>query len=101
MEKCIVKIKPGGCGLYRRIKFPEIVIHQIKPGVVAHISKCLSDRNVNIAFMKLSGGKVSIGLLHREPPMNAALEITDWINSNPHVYHTMLIPVYKEDDHGF
>lgn len=30
-----------------------IVIHQDKPGVVAHISKCLSDCNVNIAFMKL------------------------------------------------
>lgn len=30
-----------------------IVIHQDKPGVVAHIAKCLSDRNVNIAFMRL------------------------------------------------
>lgn len=30
-----------------------IVIHQDKPGVVAHITKCLSDRNVNIAFMRL------------------------------------------------
>lgn len=30
-----------------------IVIHQDKPGVVAHITKCLSDRGVNIAFMRL------------------------------------------------
>lgn len=30
-----------------------IVIHQDKPGVVAHITRCLSDRNVNIAFMRL------------------------------------------------
>lgn len=30
-----------------------IVIQQDKPGVVAHITKCLSDRNVNIAFMRL------------------------------------------------
>lgn len=30
-----------------------IVVHQDKPGVVAHITKCLSDRNVNIAFMRL------------------------------------------------
>lgn len=30
-----------------------IVIHQDKPGVVAHITKCLSDNNVNIAFMRL------------------------------------------------
>ena len=30
-----------------------IVTHQDKPGVVAYITKCLSDRNVNIAFMRL------------------------------------------------
>lgn len=30
-----------------------IVMQQDKPGVVAHITKCLSDRNVNIAFMRL------------------------------------------------
>lgn len=30
-----------------------IVIHQDKPGVVAHITRCLSDCNVNIAFMRL------------------------------------------------
>ncbi len=30
-----------------------IVVHQDKPGVVAHITKVLSDRNVNIAFMRL------------------------------------------------
>lgn len=29
-----------------------IVIHQDKPGVAAYITKCLSDRNVNIAFMQ-------------------------------------------------
>lgn len=30
-----------------------IVIHRDTPGVAAHITKCLSDRNVNIAFMRL------------------------------------------------
>ncbi len=30
-----------------------IVVHQDKPGVVAHITKVISDRNVNIAFMRL------------------------------------------------
>ena len=30
-----------------------IVIHYDKPGLVAHITKCLSDRDVNIAFMKM------------------------------------------------
>ncbi|MBQ7784695.1 MAG: L-serine ammonia-lyase, iron-sulfur-dependent subunit beta [Clostridia bacterium] len=30
-----------------------IVVQQDKPGVVAHITKCLSDNSVNIAFMRL------------------------------------------------
>lgn len=30
-----------------------IVVQQDKPGVVAHITKILSDRGVNIAFMRL------------------------------------------------
>ena len=30
-----------------------IVVHQDKPGVAAHITKVISDRNVNIAFMRL------------------------------------------------
>ena len=30
-----------------------IVVQQDKPGVVAHITKCLSDNGVNIAFMRL------------------------------------------------
>ena len=30
-----------------------IVIHQDTPGVVAHITRCLAEENINIAFMKL------------------------------------------------
>ena len=30
-----------------------IVIHQDTPGVVAYITRCLSERNINIAFMRL------------------------------------------------
>ena len=30
-----------------------IVVQKDKPGVVAHITKCLSDRNINVAFMRL------------------------------------------------
>ncbi len=30
-----------------------IVIHRDKPGVVAHITRCLSERGINIAFMRL------------------------------------------------
>ncbi|MFQ9510705.1 MAG: L-serine ammonia-lyase, iron-sulfur-dependent subunit beta [Lachnospiraceae bacterium] len=31
-----------------------IIIQKDKPGVVAHITRCLSEENINIAFMKLS-----------------------------------------------
>ena len=30
-----------------------IVVQQDKPGVIAHITNCLSEKNVNIAYMKL------------------------------------------------
>ena len=71
-----------------------IVIHQDKPGVVAHISKCLSDCNVNIAFMKLfREEKGAQAYCIVESDERLPLEITDWINSNPHVYHTMLVQV--------
>lgn len=45
----INKVKVDFTGEYSA----AIVIHQDKPGVVAHITKCLSDRDVNIAFMRL------------------------------------------------
>lgn len=71
-----------------------IVIHQDKPGVVAHISKCLSDCNVNIAFMKLfREEKGAQAYCIVESDERLPLEITDWINSNLHVYHTMLVQV--------
>ena len=71
-----------------------IVIHQDKPGVVAHISKCLSDCNVNIAFMKLfREEKGAQAYCIVESDERLPLEITDWIDSNPHVYHTMLVQV--------
>ena len=45
----INKVKVDFTGEYSA----AIVIHQDKPGVVAHITKCLSDDGVNIAFMRL------------------------------------------------
>lgn len=45
----INQVKVDFTGEYSAI----IVIHQDKPGVVAHITRCLSDRNVNIAYMRL------------------------------------------------
>jgi len=43
------KVKIHFTGEYSAV----IVTHQDRPGVVSHITKCLSDREVNIAFMRL------------------------------------------------
>lgn len=64
-SEMVVRGESLGCGKVRIVRIngvevdftgeysAVIVIHQDKPGVVAHITKCLSDRNVNIAFMRL------------------------------------------------
>ena len=71
-----------------------IVVHQDRPGVVAHISTCLSDCSVNIAFMKLfREEKGATAYCIVESDERLPLEITDWIKKNPHVYDTMLIQV--------
>lgn len=71
-----------------------IVVHQDRPGVVAHISTCLSNCNVNIAFMKLfREEKGATAYCIVESDERLPLEITDWIMKNPHVYDTMLIQV--------
>ncbi|MFQ9702426.1 MAG: hypothetical protein ACLR0U_09335 [Enterocloster clostridioformis] len=62
--------------------------------LLARISKCLSDCNVHIAFMKLfREEKEAQAYCIAEPDERLPLEITDWINSTPHVYHTMLVQV--------
>ena len=62
--------------------------------LLARISKCLSDCNVHIAFMKLfREEKGAQAYCIVESDERLPLEITDWINSNPHVYHTMLVQV--------
>ena len=51
--KCrIVRINPAKVeftGEYSAV----IILQKDKPGVVAHVTKCLSDRNVNIAYMRV------------------------------------------------
>ena len=62
--------------------------------LLARISKCLSDCNVHIAFMKLfTEEKGAQAYCIAESDERLPLEITDWINSTPHVYHTMLVQV--------
>lgn len=69
-----------------------IVIHQDRPGVIAHITKCLTDCNVNIAFLKLfreDKGATAYSIIESDEKL--PLKVIDEINANQHVYNTMLV----------
>ena len=71
-----------------------IVVHQDRPGVIAHITKCLTDCNVNIAFLKLfreEKGATAYSIVESDEKL--PLAVIDEINSNQHVYNTMLVQV--------
>lgn len=71
-----------------------IVIHQDKPGVVAHITTCLSDSQVNIAFMKLfreAKGATAYSIVESDQKLPE--DIVEKIKENPHVHNTMLVQV--------
>lgn len=74
-----------------------IVIHQDKPGVAAHITKCLSDRNVNIAFMRLfreSKGHTAYTIVESDNRLPE--HITESLRENTHVYDVMVIQSQNE-----
>ena len=69
-----------------------IVIQQDKPGVVAHITKVLSDRGVNIAFMRLfreSKGLTAYTIVETDGhfPEGIAQPLRD----NPNVHDVMIL----------
>ena len=69
-----------------------IVIHQDTPGVVAYITKCLSDRNVNIAFMRLfreSKGEIAYTIVESDGQLPG--EISSAISQNPHIHNVMIV----------
>lgn len=69
-----------------------IVIHQDKPGVVAHITKCLSDRGVNIAFMRLfreSKGHTAYTIVESDDHLPE--DITENLKENSHVHDVMVV----------
>lgn len=71
-----------------------IVIHQDKPGVVAHITRCLSDCEVNIAFMKLfreEKGATAYSIVESDEKL--PVQVLDRIRENPYVHETMLVQV--------
>ena len=69
-----------------------IVIQQDKPGVVAHITKCISDRKINIAFMHLfreAKGHTAYTIV--ESDGNLPQEIADEIKQNEFVRDVMIV----------
>lgn len=71
-----------------------IVIHRDTPGVAAHITRCLSDRNINIAFMRLfRDAKGSTAYTIVESDGRLPEDIADSIRENPHVRDVMLVQV--------
>ena len=69
-----------------------IVIHQDTPGVVAYITKCLSDRNINIAFMRLfreSKGEIAYTIVESDGKLPE--NIVPAIRENPHIHEVMIV----------
>lgn len=69
-----------------------IVIHQDKPGLAAHITKVISDRNVNIAFMRLfreSKGNTAYTIVESDEHLPE--DITESLRENKHVHDVMIV----------
>ena len=69
-----------------------IVIQKDRPGVVAHITKALSDRNVNIAFMRLfREGKGNVAYTIVESDGHLPENIREELLKNEHVHDVMVV----------
>lgn len=71
-----------------------IVIHRDRPGVVAYITKCLSDWNVNIAFMKLyreDKGATAYSIVESDEKI--PLAVIEEIRKSENVDQTMLVQI--------
>ena len=69
-----------------------IIIQKDKPGVAAHITKCLSDKNVNIAFMRLfreSKGNRAYTIVESDNWLPEDLK--EQMMENPNVQDVMII----------
>lgn len=69
-----------------------IVVQQDKPGVVAHITKVLSDRGVNLAFMRLfreSKGLTAYSIIESDGHLPEG--ITEELKKNPYIHDVMIV----------
>lgn len=76
-------------------EYSTLIVRQTdKPGVVAHISKCLSDSNVNIAFMRLfreEKGQTAYTIIESDQPIPEIIE--EQIMSHEFVHSTKVVQV--------
>lgn len=74
-------------------EYSTLIVQQIdKPGVVAHITQCLSLHNINIAFMRLfreEKGTTAFTVVESDEPIPR--DILQYIRINPNVSDLMLI----------
>ena len=69
-----------------------MVIQQDKPGVVAHITKVLSDRNVNIAFMRLfreGKGDTAYSIIESDGTLPDGID--GELKANPYIQDVMIV----------
>ena len=73
-----------------------IIIHYDRPGVLAHITGYLSEKNVNIAFMKLfreTKGDIAYSIIEFDGTLPDDAE--DQISLNPYVQDVIFIPIQR------
>ena len=69
-----------------------IVVQQDKPGVVAHITKILSDRGVNIAFMRLfreEKGHTAYTIVESDERLPE--DVAQLLQENPNIHDVMVV----------
>lgn len=69
-----------------------IVVHQDTPGVVAHITRVLSEQNVNIAFMRLfreARGHTAYSIIESDGTLPEGIPLQ--LRGNPHIRDVMLV----------
>ena len=69
-----------------------IVVQNDKPGVVAHITKVISDHNVNIAFMRLfreAKGHTAYTIVESDEHLPE--DIADVLRENPNIHDVMIV----------
>ena len=74
-------------------EYSTLIVKQLDtPGVVAHITQCLSNQNVNIAFMRLfreDKGATAYTVVESDEPIPES--ILDDIRTNENVHELMLV----------